>query len=45
MLISELHKIMVNKVTLVGFRGSNRPNRPLGSAPAVDEVGGLLRIP
>jgi len=26
MLFSELYKIMVNKVTLVDFRGDNRPN-------------------
>jgi len=35
MLFSELYKIMVNKVTFVGFSGGgNRPNRPHpGSAP------------
>ena len=27
MLFSELHKIMVKKVTSVGFRGDDRPNR------------------
>jgi len=32
MLFSELYKIMVNKVTLVGFRGAIDPT---GSAPAV----------
>jgi len=29
MLLSEVYKIVVNKVTFVGFRGSDRPNRPL----------------
>jgi len=33
MLVSELYKIMVNKVTFVGFRGGDRPPPP-GSAPA-----------
>jgi len=28
MLFSELFKIMVKKVTFVGFRGGDRPNRP-----------------
>jgi len=27
-LFSELYKIMVNKVTFIGFRGENRPSRP-----------------
>jgi len=37
MLFSELHKIMVIKVTFLGFRGGDRPNRPPpGSAPAVN---------
>jgi len=27
MLFSELYKIMVKKVTFVGFRGGDRPNR------------------
>jgi len=44
MIFSELHEIMVNKVTFVGFR---RDNRPPGSAPgplAVDtqHSGGLF---
>jgi len=26
--VSELYQIMVKKVTFVGFRGGNRPNRP-----------------
>jgi len=34
MLFSELCKIMVNKVTFVGFTGGDRPNRPSGPAPA-----------
>jgi len=29
MLFSELYKIMVNKVTFVGFMGGDRPNHPL----------------
>jgi len=29
MLFSELYKIKVNKVTFVGFRGGDRPNRLL----------------
>jgi len=29
MLYSELYEIMVNKVTFIGFRGPNRPNRDL----------------
>jgi len=29
MLFSELHKIMVNKVTFISFRGDDRRNRPL----------------
>jgi len=29
MLFSELHKIVVNKITFVGFREDDRPNRPL----------------
>ena len=33
MLFSELCKIMVNKVTFVGFTGGDRPNRPSGPAP------------
>ena len=34
MLFSELYKIMVNKVTFMGFRGGDRPNRPpSGPAP------------
>ena len=34
MLFYELYKIMVNKVTFVGFFwGGNRPTRPPGSAP------------
>ena len=42
MLFSELYKIMANKVTFIGFRDSDRSNRPLplGSAPvlvAIDE--------
>jgi len=28
MLVFKLYKIMVNKVTFVGFRGGDRPNRP-----------------
>jgi len=32
MLIYELYKIMVNKVTFVDFTGDDRPNRPPGSA-------------
>jgi len=28
MLFSELYKIMMNKVTFVGFRGGDRPNLP-----------------
>jgi len=36
MLFFELHKIMVNKVTFVSFRGGNRPNRPPGSALAFE---------
>jgi len=28
MLFSELYKIFVKKVTFVGFRGGDRPNRP-----------------
>jgi len=32
--LSELYKIMVKKVTFVGFRGGDRPNRlPPGSTP------------
>ena len=33
MLFSELHKIVVNKITFVGFRGDDRPNRPLDLLP------------
>ena len=35
---SDLYKIMVKKVTFVGFRSCYRPNRPppLGSAPGLD---------
>jgi len=29
MLFSDLHKIMANKTTFVGFKGGDRPNRPL----------------
>jgi len=29
MMFFDLYKIMVNKVTFVGFRGGDRPNRPL----------------
>jgi len=36
MLFSELYKIMVKRVTFVGFRGGDRPNRsPPESAPAL----------
>jgi len=28
MLFSELYKIRVKKVTFIGFRGGDRPNRP-----------------
>jgi len=42
MLFFELYKIMVNKVTFVGFRGNDRPN-PRGSDPAPD-VGLCRRI-
>jgi len=31
---SELCKIVVNKVTFVGFSGGDRPDCPPGSAPA-----------
>jgi len=33
MLLSELYKIVVNKVTFVGFRVGYRPNQPPGYAP------------
>jgi len=33
MLFSELHKIMVNKVTFISFRGDDRRNRPLWICP------------
>jgi len=32
---TELHKIMVNKITFVGFRGSDRPNRSPLDPPLV----------
>jgi len=35
MMFFGLYKIMVNKVTFVGFRGGDRPNRPPGSAHAL----------
>jgi len=43
MLFSEFFKIMVNKVTLVGFRGGGPPNRPppvsaSGSTPRRDQA-------
>jgi len=34
MFSSELYKIMVNKITFIGFKGGDRSNRPPGSAPA-----------
>jgi len=36
MIFSELHKIMMNKVSFVSFRGGDRHNRPPGSAPDFD---------
>jgi len=38
MLFSELYKIVVNKVTFVGFKGGDRPNRPLRIRPCVFDV-------
>jgi len=38
MLFSELYKIMVNKVTSLGFKGSDGPNRPPESAPSRNRV-------
>jgi len=41
---TELHKIVVNEITFVGFRGGDRPNRsPLGSAPGTTQLRTLER--
>jgi len=42
MLFSELYRVMVKKVTFVGFRGADRPNRPPGSTPGTS--GGLSGV-
>jgi len=33
MLFSDLYKIMVNKVTIVGIKGGDRPHRPALDPP------------
>ena len=45
MLFSELYKIMVKRVTFVGFRGGDRPNRRSWIRPWLEEQNryGLVR--